>query len=120
MAQALNGLGEDCNKRANDTCDVVFRARAAVFAELTWLILISAWELKGMRRSMFRLNPHDTHPFPFFKDIWANQFLFWSVMIAAVSVFPAVYIPRSQHLSLQTQWYHLGVGSGDGLCFRLR
>ena len=88
-----DGLGEDCNKRANDTCDVVFRARAAVFAELTWLILISAWELKGMRRSMFRLNPHDTHPFPFFKDIWANQFLFWSVVIAAVSVFPAVYIP---------------------------
>ena len=88
-----DGLGEDCNKRANDTCDVVFRARAAVFGELTWLILISAWELKGMRRSMFRLNPNDTHLFPFFKDIWANQFLFWSVVIAALSVFPAVYIP---------------------------
>lgn len=88
-----DGLGEDCNKSFNDTCDIVFRARASVFAELTWLILISAWELKSMRRSMFRLNPHDTHPFPFFKDVWANQFLFWSVVIAALSVFPAVYIP---------------------------
>ena len=88
-----DGLGIDCNRTHNDTCDVVFRARAAVFAELTWLILISAWELKGMRRSMFRLNPNDTHPFPFFRDIWNNQFLFWSVVIAAASVFPAVYIP---------------------------
>ena len=88
-----DGLGIDCNRTHNDTCDVVFRARAAVFAELTWLILISAWELKGMRRSMFRLNPNDNHPFPFFRDIWNNQFLFWSVVIAAASVFPAVYIP---------------------------
>ena len=88
-----DGLGIDCNRTHNDTCDVVFRARAAVFAELTWLILISAWELKGMRRSMFRLNPNDTHPFPFFRDVWNNQFLFWSVVIAAASVFPAVYIP---------------------------
>jgi P-type Na+/K+ transporter len=88
-----DGLGRDCNHSYNDTCDVVFRARAAVFAELTWLILISAWEFKAMRRSMFRINPHDTHPFPFFKDIWENQFLFWSVVLGAISVFPAVYIP---------------------------
>jgi P-type Na+/K+ transporter len=104
-----DGLGEDCNKSYNSSCDVVFRARAAVFAELTWLILISAWELKGMRRSMFRLNPNDTHPFPFFKDIWSNQFLFWSVVIAALSVFPAVYIPGLntsvfKHKGISWEW----------------
>jgi P-type Na+/K+ transporter len=87
----------------------VFRARAAVFAELTWLILISAWEFKAMRRSMFKINPHDTHPFPFFKDIWENQFLFWSVVIGALSVFPAVYIPGLntsvfKHKGISWEW----------------
>lgn len=88
-----DGLGVDCNRHYNESCDVVFRARAAVFAELTWLILLSAWEFKAMRRSMFRINAHDTRTFPFFADIWENQFLFWSVVIGALSVFPAVYIP---------------------------
>lgn len=89
-----DGLGEDCNKSYNDSCDVVFRARAAVFAELTWIILISAWEFKSLRRSMFDLDPNNTtRKFPFFHDVWSNQFLFWAVIIGAVSVFPAVYIP---------------------------
>ncbi|OAL35198.1 potassium/sodium efflux P-type ATPase, fungal-type [Fonsecaea nubica] len=104
-----DGLGQDCNRKYNDTCDVVFRARAAVFAELTWLILISAWEFKAMRRSMFRINPHDTRTFPFFADIWENQFLFWSVVIGAVSVFPAVYIPGLntsvfKHKGISWEW----------------
>lgn len=89
-----DGLGEDCNKSYNASCDVVFRARAAVFAELTWIILISAWEFKSLRRSMFSLNPHHTsRKFPFFHDIYENKFLFWAVIIGALSVFPAVYIP---------------------------
>lgn len=88
-----DGIGVDCNKSYGDTCNVVFRARAAVFAELTWMILISAWEFKSMRRSLFKLNPHSTNPTQFVHDIWENQFLFWSVVIGAVSVFPAVYIP---------------------------
>jgi P-type Na+/K+ transporter len=96
-----DGLGENCNKSDNSTCDVVFRARAAVFAELTWLILISAWELKAMRRSMFRINPNETHPFPVFKDLWANQFLFWSVIVAGASVFLAIYIPGLSNVALK-------------------
>ena len=88
-------LGYDCNREYRDSCDVVFRARAAVFAELTWLILISAWEFKSLRRSMFSLDPLSAREskFPFFKDVYSNQFLFWSVVIGALSVFPAVYIP---------------------------
>ncbi|KIX01606.1 potassium/sodium efflux P-type ATPase, fungal-type [Rhinocladiella mackenziei CBS 650.93] len=104
-----DGLGVDCNRHYSDSCDVVFRARAAVFAELTWLILISAWEFKAMRRSMFKINPHDTRAFPFFADIWENQFLFWSVVIGAVSVFPAVYIPGLntsvfKHRGISWEW----------------
>ena len=88
-------LGFDCNRDYSGSCTVVFRARAAVFAELTWLILISAWEIKSLRRSLFNLDPLNSQgsKFPFFKDIYSNGFLFWSVVIGAVSVFPAVYIP---------------------------
>jgi P-type Na+/K+ transporter len=91
---AGNGdLGHDCNRSYSDSCDTVFRARAAVFAELTWLILLSAWEFKSIRRSMFRLNPDSESRFPLFKDLWENKFLFFAVAIGFVSVFPVVYIP---------------------------
>jgi magnesium-transporting ATPase (P-type) len=86
-------LGHECNRSYSPSCDLVFRARSAVFAELTWLILISAWEIKSIRRSMFRLNPHSTSRFPFFKDIYENKFLFYAVVVGAMIVFPCVYIP---------------------------
>ncbi|EIC06665.1 hypothetical protein OR221_3253, partial [Microbacterium laevaniformans OR221] len=72
-------LGHDCNRTYSEQCDPVFRARASVFAELTWLILISAWEFKSIRRSMFRLDPASASRFPFFKDVYENKFLFWAV-----------------------------------------
>ena len=98
-------LGRDCNEGFNDSCDAVFKARAATFAELTWMILISAWEFKSLRRSMFRLNPDDDSKFPFFKDVYANKFLFWSVIIGSLSVFPVVYIP-----TLNTKFFkHKGI-----------
>ncbi|KAI4167725.1 MAG: hypothetical protein LQ346_009072 [Caloplaca aetnensis] len=101
-------LGNDCNRAYSDACDVVFRARAAVFAELTWLILVSAWEFKSLRRSMFALDPDTSkdRAFPFFKDIYNNRFLFYAVVIGALSVFPAVYIP-----GLNTAVFkHKGIG----------
>ncbi|CAM1510886.1 Fc.00g083990.m01.CDS01 [Cosmosporella sp. VM-42] len=98
-------LGNECNQRFSDECRAVFKARAATFAELTWLILISAWEFKSLRRSMFRLNPDDDSRFPFFKDIYSNKFLFWSVIIGGLSVFPVVYIPF-----LNTKFFkHMGI-----------
>ncbi|KAF2488435.1 Na+-exporting ATPase [Lophium mytilinum] len=86
-------LGHDCNTAYSASCDVVFRARAAVFAELTWLIMVAAWEMKSLRRSMFRLDPRSESRFPFFKDVYANRFLFWAVVVGAVVVFPCIYIP---------------------------
>ncbi|CEI62887.1 Calcium-transporting ATPase 3 [Fusarium venenatum] len=90
-------LGNECNQRYSEACIPVFKARAATFAELTWLILISAWEFKSLRRSVFRLNPDDDSRFPVFKDIYSNRFLFWSVIIGGLSVFPVVYIPVLNH-----------------------
>lgn len=102
-------LGHDCNRYFSEACVPVFRARAAVFAELTWLILLSAWEFKDIRRSMFRLNPDDTSKFPLFKDLYENRFLFWAVVIGGVSVFPTVYIPYLnrdvfKHTSISWEW----------------
>ncbi|EEQ33643.1 calcium-transporting ATPase 3 [Microsporum canis CBS 113480] len=119
VGNGMEDLGFDCNHAASDSCNVVFRARAVVFAELTWLILISAWEFKHLRNSMFNLEPYrdhsdDTVPFfPFFHDIWENQFLFWAVVIGALSVFPAVYIP-----GLNTKVFkHQGISWEWGLAF---
>lgn len=86
-------LGKECNRASSPECRPVFRARAAVFAELTWLILISAWEFKSLRRSMFRLDPDSKSSFPFFADMYRNQFLFYSVLIGGLSVFLPIYIP---------------------------
>jgi len=102
-------LGVDCNRGYSDSCDVVFRARAAVFAELTWLILISAWEIKSLRRSLFRLDPHSESRFPFFKDIYENKFLFFSVVVGALVVFPCIYIPGFntsvfKHKGISWEW----------------
>jgi len=119
---AFNGqLGEDCNKTFSEACRPVFRARAAVFAELTWLILISAWEFKSIRRSMFRLDPDTDSKFPFFKDVYENKFLFWSVVIGALSVFPAVYIPGLntnvfKHIGIRWEW---GLSFGSVFIFVL-
>ncbi|KAI1460391.1 potassium/sodium eff [Annulohypoxylon moriforme] len=102
-------LGVDCNRAFDPSCEPVFRARATVFAELTWLILISAWEFKDIRRSMFRLNPDDNSKFPLFKDVYENRFLFWAVVLGAVSVFPVVYIPVVnknvfKHMGISWEW----------------
>ncbi|KAJ0159671.1 Calcium-transporting ATPase 3 [Colletotrichum tanaceti] len=102
-------LGQECNKTFTEACRPVFRARAAVFAELTWIILISAWEFKNLRRSMFRLNPDSESKFPFFKDIYDNKFLFWAVIIGALSVFPVIYIPTLnttlfKHIGITWEW----------------
>ncbi|KAK6338757.1 Na+ ATPase [Orbilia brochopaga] len=93
-------LGRNCNTSYNDSCDAVFRARGAVFALIVWLILLSAWEFKSIRRSVFRLKSRrddgegNGSPWAFFKDLYENKFLFWAVAIGFVSVFPAIYIPK--------------------------
>ncbi|KAL2005673.1 hypothetical protein VTN00DRAFT_10166 [Thermoascus crustaceus] len=113
-------LGVDCNRSGGDLCNVVFRARASVFAELTWQILISAWEFKHLRNSLFNLDPlrdrsndKGLKSFPFFHDVWENQFLFWAVVVGFVSVFPAVYIPGLNTKVFKQQ----GIGWEWGLSF---
>ncbi|KAL2754809.1 hypothetical protein ACRALDRAFT_1051323 [Sodiomyces alcalophilus JCM 7366] len=102
-------LGIECNKTYSEACIPVFRARACVFAELTWMILLSAWEFKSLRRSLFRLDPEDPSRFPLFKDLYNNRFLFWAVVVGGLSVFPVVYIPYVntelfKHVGISWEW----------------
>lgn len=46
-------LGEGCNQDWNGSCDVVFRARATVFAVLSWTLLVTAWEVRDFDASLF-------------------------------------------------------------------
>lgn len=87
-------LGSDCNEVYSDSCDAVFRARATVFALLTWTLLLFAWECKHFERSLFRLVPSEPFsPKHLSHNVYDNRFLFWAIVIAFLSVFPVIYIP---------------------------
>lgn len=75
-------LGIDCNHGLNMGCDTVYRARAAVFASLTVLILLHAFEMKHNRQSIFRMN------------LLENKPLFVSVVGGCLALFPTIYIPK--------------------------
>jgi len=103
-------LGEKCNQEYSTACDTVFRARATVFALLTWTLLIFAWECKHFERSLFRLTPGEPVGIRnIARNIYSNKFLFWSIVIAFFSVFPVIYIPvlsKSvfKHAALTWEW----------------
>jgi P-type Na+/K+ transporter len=75
-------LGTDCNHGMNMGCDTVYRARAAVFASLTVLILLHAFEMKHKRKSIFHM------------DLLENKPLFISVVGGCLALFPTIYIPK--------------------------
>ncbi|KAG9228796.1 putative calcium-transporting ATPase 3 [Amylocarpus encephaloides] len=118
---AGNGnLGEDCNEAFNETCNVVFRARATVFAVLSFLLLVTAWEVKHFSRSLFNLDPVR---FPgrlsIFKALTYNRFLLWAVVAGFVITFPVIYIPVIntvvfKHQGIGWEW---GVVFGSLVCY---
>ena len=114
-------LGEDCNQDFNETCDVVFEARATVFAILTFTLLMTAWEVKDFNASLFNMklspastdNPANAHGlalditdsseaprtwvqryFSVFSTLYSNRFLFWACITGFIVVFPLIYIPE--------------------------
>ena len=83
-------VGTECNRDDPDgDCVYVFRARSTVFATLVLEILLFAWELKAFDRSVFSITPGR----PFYKDLWENKILFWTVVLGCVSIPLAIYIP---------------------------
>ena len=75
-------LGDDCDNGADNSCDIVYKARGTVFVSLTVLILIHAFEMKDFRRSIFRMN------------LLRNKPLFSSVVGGCLALLPTIYIPK--------------------------
>ncbi|KAG8169702.1 hypothetical protein KVR01_000447 [Diaporthe batatas] len=115
-------LGDACNSGYNDSCVVVFRARAATYATLTFLLLVTAWEAKHFTRSLFNMHPEKYRgPLSVFKTVWANQFLFWAAVAGFVLVFPLVYLPVInevvfKHMSIGWEWGIVAAGIVVYLC----
>jgi Na+-exporting ATPase len=86
-------LGRDCNHEYNDSCNVVFSARAATYATLSFLLCITAWEVKHFSRSLFNLDPAYSGPLSIFRSVWRNRFLFWAVIAGFVITLPVIYLP---------------------------
>ena len=88
-------LGSGCNEGYNDTCEIVFRARATTYATITLLLLITAWEVKHFSRSLFNLYPDSSFPrgLSVFPTVWRNRFLFWAVTAGFSIMFAIVYLP---------------------------
>ncbi|CAN6647267.1 sodium/potassium exporting P-type ATPase 2 [Trichomonascus vanleenenianus] len=87
-------LGLNCNREYSESCHFVYRARSTTFLQMTWCLLVLAWEVIDMRRSLFVMHPDTNTPYTqVFRDLWSNQFLFWSVVIGFFSTIPLIYIP---------------------------
>lgn len=102
--------GLQCNQRYWEPCYTVYRARATVFAVLSFLLLITAWEVKHFSRSLFNLDPaKHKGPFAVFHAVWYNRFLFWAVVAGFVITFPVIYIPVFNttvfhHMAITWEW----------------
>ncbi|KAF5855770.1 hypothetical protein ETB97_008450 [Aspergillus alliaceus] len=103
-------MGHDCNEGWNESCRIVFRARAATYATLTFLLLVTAWEVKHFSRSLFSLDPA-RYPgkLSVFHSVWRNRFLFWAVVAGFVIAFPVIYLPAVnrtvfKHQAIDWEW----------------
>ncbi|KAJ4410426.1 P-type ATPase [Didymella pomorum] len=111
-------LGNGCNESYNESCELVFRARATTFACLTWFALFLAWEMIDMRRSFFRMQPGSKKYFTqWIFDVWRNQFLFWAIVAGFVTLFPLIYIPVIntvvfKHAPIDWEWGIVFVEAG--------
>lgn len=100
-------LGQGCNHDNSPGCNVVFRARSTVFATLIFQILLYALELKSFERSLFSLTPGRA----FYRDLWQNSVLLWSVVLGMMSVILPIYVPGFNNRA----FYQSGIGWEWGL-----
>lgn len=113
--KGFHDLPVGCNEAGGDGCDQVFRSRAATFSTLSFLLLVTSWEVKHFHRSLFAMDSRFTGPFSVFRTIYQNRFLFWAVVGGFLATFPIVYIPYLnfevfKHRGLGWEW---GVVAGS-------
>ncbi|KJZ77781.1 hypothetical protein HIM_02958 [Hirsutella minnesotensis 3608] len=102
-------LPADCNDWSSDMCEEIFRARGVTFATLSFLLLVTAWEVKNSHRSLFAMDAKRSGPFSVFWTVYRNRFLFWAVVGGFFVTFPIIYIPFLnktvfKHTGLDWEW----------------
>lgn len=107
--QGYHPLAHGCNDGSSDSCQDVFRARATTFATLSFLLLVTAWEVKHFRRSLFAMDERWPGPLSVFRTVYHNRFLFWAVVAGFLVTFPIIYIPYLntvvfKHQGLGWEW----------------
>ncbi|KAI9470000.1 MAG: potassium/sodium efflux P-type ATPase [Benjaminiella poitrasii] len=83
-AWGTGDLGVDCNGEYNDTCEQVFRARGALFATLTVIVLLHGFTCRDLR------NPTWT-----WKALRGpqNKYLYYSTLFGLVLLVIVLYVP---------------------------
>ncbi|KAM0335108.1 hypothetical protein ACHAQA_000143 [Verticillium albo-atrum] len=104
-------LGRDCNLEWSESCNGVFRARSTCYTAMMWIFLLFAWQLVDSRRSFFDGMISDTNRWA--TRLWTNKFLFWSVILGTISVFPTLYIPVIDRIV----FLHEGIDKEWGIVF---
>jgi Na+-exporting ATPase len=77
-------LGVDCNGHYNDSCDQVFRARGALFATLTVIVLLHGFTCRDLRNSTWSLSALKGPQ---------NKYLYWSTLFGFILLIIALYVP---------------------------
>lgn len=78
---------------------------------MMWIFLFFAWELVDARRSFFDGIISDTRAWA--GRLWRNPFLFWSVIVGFIVVFPTLYIPVLD----KKVFLHTGIDKEWGIVF---
>lgn len=104
-------LGRDCNLEWSESCNGVFRARSTCYTAMMWIFLFFGWELVDSRRSFF--NGMVSQPRIWGRRLLNNPFLFWSVVIGSICVFPTLYIPGLDRVV----FLHMGIDKEWGVVF---
>ncbi|KAJ2660222.1 hypothetical protein IWW48_003054 [Coemansia sp. RSA 1200] len=78
-------MGEHCNSEYSSACDLVFRARGAVFATLTIAILLHAYNCRRIRGPMWS--------FRMLRRVHENRILFFGFLSGIVLCLLCIYVP---------------------------
>ncbi|KAJ1929158.1 hypothetical protein IWQ60_001419 [Tieghemiomyces parasiticus] len=105
-------LGENCNSTYTDVCDTVFRARGTLYATMTFLTLLHAYNCRSLRNPQWwgwwtranRAAGDDFH-----SRFLANRYLAISITVCSLIVFPTLYIPTVntkvfKHKPISWEW----------------
>ncbi|GAO17970.1 hypothetical protein UVI_02056210 [Ustilaginoidea virens] len=109
LDKGFHDLPAGCNDGVGKDCLPVFRARATTFATLSFLLLVTAWEVKHFHHSLFSMDKRWSGPFSVLKTVYHNSVLFWSVVAGFLVTFPVIYIPNVntsvfKHSGLTWEW----------------